>query len=310
MGQFKVLNEAVPIGQVLASDSFPDSLKTRLHEIADIRKFAIDSLELNDTECYTKVYDQKGKAILWVLIATKPYELEAHEWNFPFIGRFPYKGFFDYEKLLEEKKQLDAKNYDTHINEIAAWSTLSWFNDPILSNMLLRPKGSLANLIIHEMTHSTLFVKNNLSFNENLATFIGDVGARKYLTNMYGIESSEYTNYIAIASDRKRMAEHMLRGTTRLDSLFQATPKMETALRDSAKKQLIKTIFHDADTLSFSNKSRYLWLKSIKRLPNNAYFIGFKTYREQQNTFKQEFETEFNNDFKAYLSHLKEKYKK
>jgi predicted aminopeptidase len=123
------------------------------------------------------------------------FQLKAYEWDFPLIGSFSYKGFFNYDQALEEEDKIRKNGYDTSIDEIAGWSTLGWFKDPVLSDMLDRSSGSLANLIIHELTHGTLYVKDNVDFNENLASFVGDKGALIFLRHKYGENSKEYHEY-------------------------------------------------------------------------------------------------------------------
>ncbi len=307
-GQLTVLMEAVPIEEALESETFPDSLKSKLRLVGDIRRFGIDSLKLRNTKNYTTVFNQNGKPILWVVVASEKYRLKAIEWEFPVIGSFPYKGFFDRERLKEEKASLDANGLDTHVNEVAGWSTLGWFRDPILSSMLLRPEGSLANLIIHEMTHATLFVPGNSVFNENLATFIADVGARRYIKNKYGEDSPEMLDYLGFTTDRKKLAEHMLRGAKRLDSLYSALEGINPKEKDEMKEQLISQIFQQTDSIEFRDTLLFSKFSKLDSFPNNAYFIGFKTYREQQNVFEEEFKEKFGSDFERYFAYLKSKY--
>ena len=180
-GQMTILAEARPIDEVLEDPTFPDSLKTKIHLIQEVRQFAVEELELVDSKNYTTIYDQKGRDVLWNVSACEPYELKPYKWSFPILGSFSYKGFFDLEKARQERGVLDSLGLDTNIRAVGAWSTLGWFQDPILSNMLYRKEGDLAELIIHELTHATIFVKDSLTFNENLASFIGTEGAKLFL---------------------------------------------------------------------------------------------------------------------------------
>ena len=91
-----------------------------------------------------------------------------------------------YAKAESLKAELESEGYEVRIRPVGAWSTLGFFNDPILSNMLERSPGALAELIIHEMTHATLYVKDGVDFNENLATFVGEQGALEFLEAQYG----------------------------------------------------------------------------------------------------------------------------
>ncbi|MBK7650286.1 MAG: aminopeptidase [Flammeovirgaceae bacterium] len=176
-GQLKIVMEAKPIAKLMDDPAFPDSLKMKLELIQEIRKYAIDSLGLKDTKNYTTVYDQHGEEIMWVVQACEPFQLAPKMWKFPIVGAMPYKGFFEKERAMNERNQLEQEGYDTSIRNPGGWSTLGWFTDPILSNMLKRNEGDLASLIIHEMVHATVFVKDDVNFNENLASFVGDTAA-------------------------------------------------------------------------------------------------------------------------------------
>ncbi|MFN4145337.1 MAG: aminopeptidase [Runella sp.] len=307
-GQLRILWNTRPVSEVLIDPTFPDSLKTRLRLIAEIKQFAIDSLGLKDSDSYTTFYDQQGKPILWVITASEKYRLMAKEWSFPFIGTFAYKGFFDTLQLQKEEKQLIKEGYDTQISEVAAWSTLGFFKDPVLSSMLLRSEGSLANLIIHEMTHGTLFIKDNLELNENLASFVGDFGAIQFLKAKYGNDSPELETYLFRQRYHEAFGQHILRGARQLDSLYQSfsvlTPTRE---KEHLKKLMIEQIMAASDTLLGGQVGKKSPWRSTK-LPNNAFFIGYLTYRAQQNQFQQEFEQKFKGDLKNYIRYLKNKY--
>lgn len=308
-GQAHILLNTKPITEVLKDNTFPDSLKTKLRLISEIKRFAVDSLGLDNSDSYTQFYDQRGTPILWVLTASQKYKLLAKEWSFPVIGSFSYKGYFDSTKAQTEEKLHIAEGYDTQLNEVSAWSTLGFLDDPVLSSMLYRGDGSLANLICHEMTHGTLFVKNNLELNENLASFVGDYGAVLFLKNRYGANSEQLKRYYFQDKYRNAFGEHILKGATELDSLYKSfeTQKLTNSLKDSLKKQTIRRIMNSTDTLLGGIAKKYKRPQN-KKLPNNAFFVGYLTYRSKQNEFKTEFEQKFKGNFPKYLSYLKQKY--
>ncbi|MDO1448882.1 aminopeptidase [Rhodocytophaga aerolata] len=312
-GQFRIIYNARPLKEYLTDHAFPDSLKQKLLLIQEIRKFAIDSLGINDSKNYTTVFDQKGKPILWVVTASEPYALEAKEWKFPLLGSVSYKGFFDHEKAVKEENQLKAQGYDTEIDEVAGWSTLGWFRDPILSSMLEKKEGQLANLIIHELTHATLYIKSNVDYNENLASFVGDHGAREFLRYKYGEESAEYKTYTNSRNNQAKYIQHILHGADLLDSLYKSfTPKMDKVTKDNLKNGLIQKIMDTTDTLTYSGttKKALVTRNNTKEepLPNNAFFMSYIRYRSKQNQFEEEFATKFNSNFKKYLTYLKKTY--
>ncbi|MES2734115.1 MAG: aminopeptidase [Bacteroidota bacterium] len=308
-GQLRVLLNTRPLAEVMKDPAFPDSLKQKIQLIQEIRRFAVDSLGINDSQNYTTLYDQHGKPILWVVTASEPYQLKAKEWRFPLLGSFSYKGFFDYEKCVQQESSLKAQGYDTDISEVSAWSTLGWFRDPILSSMLHKAEGSLASLIIHELTHGTLFVKDNLEYNENLADFVGDYGALRFLTFKYGTDSPQYLRYLNRKIYNDKYYNHVLRGAQQLDSLYNTFGVADSkARKDQLKIGLIRQIVQTMDTLTPLLPSRNISMSSDSLLPNNAFFVSYQTYRKKQNMFETEFEDKFGRDFKKYLTYLKKTY--
>lgn len=305
-GQLNVVWNAKPIKMVLADVNFPDSLKLKIELMQEIRQFAIDSLGLKDTKNYTAVYDQKGKDILWNLSACEPYELKSVQWSFPFLGSFSYKGFFELDKAKEERAQLERKGLDTRIRTVNAWSTLGWFRDPILSNQLNRSEGSLAELVIHELTHATVFFKDSLSYNENLASFIGEKGAIRFLNYKYGGNSVNIRRYIDDEDDYMKFTNHMLSGTRKLDSLYRSfTVEMDDALKSKKKQSMISKIIHSVDSISFKNPRRFSGLFS-EQLPNNCYFLSFHRYFSKIKQFEIQLKKEFNGDLRAFIRYKKE----
>ncbi|AXE21232.1 aminopeptidase [Runella rosea] len=307
-GQVSILFNTRPVSEVLQDPTLPDSLKQRLKLIGEIKKFAIDSLGLDSSGSYTEFYDQGGKPILWVLTACEKFQMKPKQWSFPIIGTFAYKGFFDTTRAHTEEKTLLEAGFDTQINEVSAWSTLGFFKDPILSSMLYRGEGSLANLIIHEMTHGTLFVKDNLELNENLASFVGDYGAVRFMEAKYGKNAPQLERYEFRKRYNDALSQHIVRGANQLDSLYKKfAPSLATSLKDSLKTAKIQHIVQSSDTLLRGLVGKkYPWRG--KKLPNNAFFIGYLTYHSQQNQFNKEFNERFKGNFRAYLSYLKTKY--
>lgn len=311
-GQLKIIYESREIEKVLQDPQVPDSLKQKLKLVQEIKAFAIDSLGVQNSDSYTTLYNQHGKPVLWVVTACEPFSMEDKKWNFPILGSFSYKGFFDYDKAIKEKKKLTDEGYDTGIRTVSAWSTLGILNDPIMSGMLFRHVGDLANTVIHELTHGTIFIKNDLKFNENLASFIGNEGARKFLRYKYGKNSPQYQYYDTYMSDRKRYVNHMLRSTQHLDSLYQSfTPDMPDSVKAVRKSEAIRNILIDMDTIRYENQYYLKLTDNLQQkdpLPNNTFFRSYVRYEADLDEFNAVFKNEFNKNLKAYLTYLKEKH--
>jgi predicted aminopeptidase len=303
-GQLKVIRGAVPVADYLENPSVPDSIKQKLLLIAEVREYAVNDLGINPSENYTTIFDQKGKPILWNVSACLPYELKAYRWKFPFLGSFSYKGYFNYDLALSEEKRLKEMGLDTRVREVGGWSTLGWFKDPVLSNMLSYGKGSLTELIIHELTHGTLYVKDSVEFNENLATFIGQKGAVMFLDKKYGKNSFELKQYQQTEADHERFIDHMLRGADELEKLYENISSLEIEEKERKKSKKILEIVSQLDTISFNNPDRF----QFREMPNNAYFMAILRYRSKTDIFEIELKNRFNGNLKEYLNFLKEEY--
>jgi predicted aminopeptidase len=303
-GQWKVLRKAVPVKQLLADPNLPDSTKQKLLLIGQIRQFAIDSLGLKDTKNYQKLYEQHGKPILKLVIASDKYQLKALQWKFPIIGSFDYKGFFDFEEADKLEKELQHKGYDTQISDVAAWSTLGWFKDPILSSMLDYDIGSLADLIIHEMVHSTIFIKNNHELNENLANFIAKYGAEAFLIHKFGLEANELKEFKDELQFSDQLEQLLVLQSAQLQVFYNEPSFLVAQQKDSLKLGFLKNLKLKRDSLF----EAYQRVPKRNILPNNAYYVGYLTYHAKQKSFDKELNTKYLGNFKAYLKELKNRY--
>lgn len=306
IGQLQIIYEAEPIEEYLNDPTVSDSIKSKLTFIEEVRTFAVDSLGLKNSKNYTTIYDQQGRPVLWVVTGSEPFAFKAKEWKFPVLGSVPYKGFFDLDKSTEEFQKVQTEGYDAGIRTVGGWSTLGWFRDPILSDMLNRSYGDLANLIIHELVHSTVFVKDSVEFNENLASFVGDKGAVAFMKARYGAGSKELQTYLDEQHDERLYIDHILRGVDSLERLYSDIEGQPFEKKLDLKNQMIEQIMATTDTLSLRNTN---YLKFIKgQLPNNSYFMSFLRYRSKQEALDSLYKSEFNSKLKPFIRYLKNKY--
>lgn len=306
-GQLKIIWNTKPIEYYLDDPNFPDSLKLKLRLVQDIRQFAIEKLGIKENENYTTVYDQKGMPVLWLVTASRPFQLEAKEWQFPILGTFSYKGFFKYESALSEEKHLIDQGYDTNIRTVSGWSTLGWLKDPIMTNMLQREIGSLANLIIHELTHTTIYIKDSVQFNENLASFIGDQGAKRYLAERYGDSSQELNEYTHALADSERFSQYVLAGADSLKILYDSFSKdFSEDQKLNQKKAFMKHFVNQLDTVNFFNKRRFSGY--FEELPNNTFFLSFERYRGNVSMLEKIYQERFQGDISLMLAFYKKHY--
>ncbi len=287
-GQLHIVFNAREVEDVLADSTVPDSIKQKLLLIQEIKKFAVDSIGLKPTKNYSTYYDQKGKPVLWVLTAAPPFKMKSYEWHYPFLGNLSYKGFFDKQKGETEKKIFDKQNFDTDLSTVGGWSTLGWFRDPVLSRMLRKSEGALAELIIHELTHATIYVKGNVEYNENLATFVGEKGAEKFLQLKFKSDSSKINNYLKQREDEEIFGNYMLSSMDTLIELYKQLTKTKLSLQQkyAAKYNKIASLLAGVKNLPLHNKKKYEWNFFSDPLPNNTYFLSYSNYRKKQTVFE------------------------
>lgn len=300
-GQIKIIWNARPITHFLNDPDFPDSLKDKLALVEEIRTFAFDSLGLSHSNNYTTFYDQKGEELMWVVTACEPFSLVAKTWTFPLIGTFSYKGYFSKDKAFELKHMLEAEGYDTGIGNPGGWSTLGYLKDPVLSGMLNRSEGSLAELIIHELTHGTLFVKDSLRFNENLATVVGIRGARQFLQHKFGPQSKPFLRYEQQWHDRRLFTQHILRATKQLDTLYQQMNHYEAfEIKNKEKQLFFSRVAESIDTLGLINLEGYRSIFNTDEL-NNTFFMSYVRYRADYEDMEHELIHQYNDNIKSFI---------
>lgn len=307
-GQLHIIRNAVPVSEVLNNPATPDSVKEKLIYIEKVRRFAMDSLGLKNSDNYTTLFDQKGKPVMWVVTASLPYELEAYEWWFPVIGNVSYKGFFKEDKALHEAELIRTKGYETDIYSPSAWSTLGYFTDPILSNMLYRGPGRLADLIIHELTHATVYLKSSVDFNENFATFVGEKGAEMFLKHHFGEESMEHTRFVQFLQDDEIYNQYMIQSAQQLDSLYK-TFSSETSLKtkEIQKQAMLLEITNGIRDLPYHQPERFQKMLDRKVQLNNTDFLSYLRYRKDQSVFREALEKKYNGNLRAMVEDVVER---
>ncbi len=193
-GALRLIRSRVEIDE-LPADSLGPREREGLHWAARVRDFAQAELGLEPGDSYTTYYDTKGAPISYIVVASHPLALEPYRWRFPIAGKVPYKGYFDRKDGQEERDRLLRAGWDSVLLPVGAFSSLGWMSDPILSNMVSRPRGELADLLIHEITHRTVYFKDHTDLNESLATIVAREGTRLLLQKEFGASSAEEVEY-------------------------------------------------------------------------------------------------------------------
>ncbi len=234
----KILWHRRAISELIADPATPPALTDKLKLVLDARRFAADSLGLDAKQSFT-TFSQTGHDTL-TLVVSGAYrdKLKSYTWWFPVVGRVPYKGYFDFDEARRQERLLHDRGFDTRLGAVSAFSTLGWFNDPLLPSTLRADSLTLANTVIHELTHNTYYAPGGAVFNESFANFVGARGAERFFTARG--EPAAAAEVAARWEDEKVLGRFWASLYTVIDSVFKAHPGDDAAhvaeriaLRDS-----------------------------------------------------------------------------
>jgi predicted aminopeptidase len=263
-GHLDLQARAEPIDELVASGRAPPRLRRLLASVRGIKAFGVaHGLALSDS--YQRYAELDRQAAVWVVTACAPLAFEPKTWTFPLAGSFTYLGWFDAQDAQRYADWLARDGWDVHVRGSSAYSTLGWFRDPILSTMLTRGAsvvGDLANTVLHESVHATIYVEGQSSFNESIALYIADGLTPLYLAQAYGQKSYAMRAYLT--EERRRKAD---------ERRLQAAYDRLTAVYTSDLDDLEKLVGKQAILLELERDI------GAEVSINNATLIGFHTYR-------------------------------
>jgi predicted aminopeptidase len=285
------LHSGVSLESLAEKDSGDAEMLAFIANIADIRAFAKE-LGLKDTKNYTKYVQIDRDYLAAIVSASQKYSFKRYEWKFPIVGSVPYKGFFLVEDARKEAEKLKEKNLDVWIRPVDAFSTLGFFRDPLYSYMRSYPIDELADLLIHETVHATIFIKGNMNFNEELAEFIGSEGARLYIEKRFGADSEAMQNMLARKKDSATFVAYIQTLIAELDAHYNADDyKLETDEEKAAQKAAVihasqERYAREYETMFSTTSRRGFADMEI----NNAYLELFRLYYKKDSELKELYE--------------------
>lgn len=298
----QLLSSREPVEKALQDPNLDETKKNKLLLAQEARVFGEQTLHLKSTKNYTSYVELGRPYVTYVVSAAAKWELKHHQWSYPFMGKMPYKGYFNEADAVEEEKSLQADGLDTFMRGVSAYSTLGWFNDPILSSMLRYDDYDLVNTIIHETVHATLYIKSSADFNERLATFLGDKGAEQFYLKKEGPESATLAQIKKENADSK-LFSHFISGELRaLEDWYKNLP-----VADRNEEKRLERIAQIQKNF-VTNLQPQLHTDSYKKFPeyklNNARLLVYKTYMQDL----QDFESLYNlldQDYARFIAQCK-----
>lgn len=201
-GQIALLADSRPIDEVIADPGTTPQLKTRLATARQIRAYAVASLALPDNKSYRNYTALTRPYVVWNVVATPALSLKPIQWCFPVAGCVNYRGYYGKDDAAAYAKELREAGYDVQVGGVTAYSTLGYFNDPLISTFINYPDAELARLIFHELSHQVVYVAGDSQFNESFASAVEEAGVEQWLEH-FGNQAmrDNYAKYTARRQD-------------------------------------------------------------------------------------------------------------
>lgn len=280
--QMELLAHRVPVEEALRSTDYTARERASFYLVRDVKAFG-RTIGLKGTKNYDTVAHEWDHRI-WNVSASDPLRFENRTWSFPIVGTVPYLGFFRENQARALGVELADEGLDVYIRTAGTYSTLGWFEDPILRPMLSWSAYYLANTVLHEMLHATVWIPGSVNFNESFANFVGDVAAFRYLEQRYGRDSPQYRAAQAEVADDDAWRAILLGLYADLDTVYQDAG-LSAEQKLARKHEVLATLLARVDASPLSDKH---WYRGVVALGpwNNARLAQFRTYNDDRPAFQ------------------------
>jgi predicted aminopeptidase len=217
-GHMEIMASARPVEAWLADPATSPRLRERLEMARRIREFASRELRLPDNRSYTSYADLGRPYVVWNVFAAGEFSVEPRQECFPITGCVAYRGFFSEQEARRHAEKLRSQGFDVHVGGVAAYSTLGWFDDPLLSSFIGYPDAQLARLLFHELAHQLVYARDNTTFNESFAVVVEEEGVRRWLEALG--RGADLESFRALQARRKAFAQKVKDTRGRLAELY------------------------------------------------------------------------------------------
>jgi predicted aminopeptidase len=271
-GQWQLLRAREPVAQVIADPARPPQLREHLAQSQKARTFASEHLHLPDNQSYRLYADIGRPYVVWNVFATTEFSLSPETHCFPIAGCVAYRGYYNQGAARGEAALLRLRGMDVSIGGVEAYSTLGWFNDPILNSMMNWGDERLATLIFHELAHQRFYVQDDTEFNESFANFVEQEGTRQWRVAR-GLAPAS----VSASKQRDQFIQLILDTRQRLEKVY-AQPLSADAMRaaKAAEFERLRSDYRQMRDSQWAGDKRYdAWIN----LPmNNARLLPFGLY--------------------------------
>lgn len=302
-GQLAMFTRREPIAHALQDPSLSTQACDRLELVWYARRYGVERVGLRDNGSYRDVVWLDRDAASYAVSASPRNRLSPYRWCFPVAGCLPYIGYFNPADARREAERLRAQGLDAHVRGVQAYSLGGWFPDPVYSPMLEDSRGTLANTVLHEMLHGTVFVAGQASFNEGLATFVGDHAELDFLTERFGARSPTVRDARAELADQRRYVREILALLESLRGLYARRLPLEEVLRE--RERLFDATRDRLNAASWESRA-FAPLRRRRVTLNNAVLVNFRTYFSGEARYERALER-FHGDLRAMVGFMRER---
>lgn len=275
-GQLNLLSEARPIEDWLADENTDAKLKMRLATARQIRTFAVQQLALPNNNSYRNYASLARPFVLWNVVATPELSLRPIHWCFPVAGCVSYRGYYSKEAAQDYAKTLREQGHDVQVGGVPAYSTLGWFNDPLISTFIHYPDAELARLLFHELSHQVVYVQNDSQFNESFASAVEEAGVERWLA---GFGNPAMRDTFVRFTARKKEFLQLLLGTRRALEQNYAS-RASDADKRAAKARIFQQLKDDYQVLKASWGGFAGYDRFFAEPLSNAHLASIATYND------------------------------
>ncbi|OGA13117.1 MAG: aminopeptidase [Betaproteobacteria bacterium RIFCSPLOWO2_02_FULL_63_19] len=281
-GHLDVVSRAVAIDERLSDPRLSVALRDKLRRVKEIRDFASRELALPDNGSYRSYAELERAFVLWNVFAAPEFSVKAVESCFPVAGCVGYRGYYREANARAYARSLQAEGYDVYVGGVPAYSTLGWFDDPVLSTFIRYPEAELARLIFHELAHQVVYVKGDTVFNESFAVAVEQAGARRWLAR-YGTQEQR-KSYQVLQSRRREFVALVLDYRDRLSASYEQPLDLDHKRREKAR--LFARMREDYERLKSGWGGYSGFDRVFSQGSNNALLASVNTYTKWVPAFR------------------------
>jgi predicted aminopeptidase len=240
-----------------------------------------DGIGLAPSGSYRSLLDRGDAPLVTVVVVAPPDRVEPVSWWFPIVGSVPYRGYFDPARAERFAERMAGRGLDTHVRPALLYSTLGWFDDPLPRAILQLDRIDVLDVVVHERVHETVFVADDVAYNEGLATFVAESAVLAQLGGAPELAAEARRRF----ADRRRFGELIDRLAAELEALYAAANG-----NDAGRETARRAVFERYRAVEYA---RVAWetarYAGFAQAPlSNAYVVAQRTYLGDLPCFERE----------------------